>query len=147
MRRVSSSSHGRAMGGERSVRVGACPGRREVRRLERIRVGTDVPGARERGGGRFIEPDSVLEELKGGRIRDAALVIRLLFGAKNIGAEAHKLGRAIVLLLLFNTTRAHTPLVLLLFNTTRMVPGPPSTGVAIAMDGGMADTVCYYTGR
>ena len=28
--------------------------------------------------------------------------------------------------------------VLLLFNTTRMVPGPPSTGVAIAMDGGMA---------
>ena len=95
MRRVSSSNHGRAMGGERSVRVGACPGRREVRRLERIRVGTDVPGARERGGGRFIEPNSVLEELKGSRIRDAALVIRLLFGAKNIGAEAHKLGRAV----------------------------------------------------
>ena len=38
-------------------------------------------------------------------------------------------------------------LLLLLFNTTRMVPGPPSTGVAIAMDGGMADTACYYTGR
>ena len=38
-------------------------------------------------------------------------------------------------------------IVLLLFNTTRMVPGPPSTGVAIAMDGGMADTACYYTGR
>ena len=37
--------------------------------------------------------------------------------------------------------------LLLLFNTTRMVPGPPSTGVAIAMDGGMADTACYYTGR
>ena len=40
--------------------------------------------------------------------------------------------------------------MLLLFNTTqraRMVPGPPSTGVAIAMDGGMADTACYYTGR
>ena len=36
---------------------------------------------------------------------------------------------------------------LLLFNTTRIVPGPPSTGVAIAMDGGMADTACYYTGR
>ena len=53
------------------------------------------------------------------------------------------------MLLLFNTTRAHTPdtQVLLLFNTTRMVPGPPSTGVAIAMDGGMADTACYYTGR
>ena len=31
------------------------------------------------------------------------------------------------LLLLFNTTRARA----------RMVPGPPSTGVAIAMDGGM----------
>ena len=30
---------------------------------------------------------------------------------------------------------------LLLFNTTRIVPGPPSTGVAIAMDGGMADTL------
>ena len=29
----------------------------------------------------------------------------------------------------------------------RMVPGPPSTGVAIAMDGGMADKACYYTGR
>ena len=30
-------------------------------------------------------------------------------------------------------------MLLLLFNTTRMVPGPPaSTGVAIAMDGGMA---------
>ena len=38
-------------------------------------------------------------------------------------------------------------LLLLLFNTTRMVPGPPSAGVAIAMDGGMADTTCYYTGR
>ena len=35
--------------------------------------------------------------------------------------------------------------LLLLFNTTRMVPGPPSTGDAIAMDGGMADTACYYT--
>ena len=32
--------------------------------------------------------------------------------------------------------------LLLLFNTTRMVPGTPSTGVAIAMDGGMADTAC-----
>ena len=44
------------------------------------------------------------------------------------------------MLLLFNTTRAHTPdtQVLLLFNTTRMVPGPPSTGVAMAMDGCMA---------
>ena len=39
-------------------------------------------------------------------------------------------------------------IMLLLFNTTqRMVPGPPSTGVAIAMDWGMADTACYYTGR
>jgi hypothetical protein len=34
---------------------------------------------------------------------------------------------------------------MLLFNTTRMVPGPPSTGVAIAMDGGMA--VWYSTVR
>ena len=25
--------------------------------------------------------------------------------------------------------------------------GPPSTGAAIAMDGGVADTACYYTGR
>ena len=32
--------------------------------------------------------------------------------------------------------------LLLLFKTTRMVPGTPSTGVAIAMDGGMADTAC-----
>ena len=30
--------------------------------------------------------------------------------------------------------------LLQLFNTTRMVPGTPSTGVA--MDGGMADTAC-----
>ena len=43
--------------------------------------------------------------------------------------------------------RPNTKSLLLLFNTTRMVPGPPSTGVAIAMDGGMADTACYYTGR
>ena len=38
-------------------------------------------------------------------------------------------------------TRTGTNSELLLFNTTRararMVPGPPSTGVAIAMDGGM----------
>ena len=42
--------------------------------------------------------------------------------------------------------------MLLLFNTTRMVPGPPSTGVAIAMDGGMNEirargvhAVSFYT--
>ena len=34
--------------------------------------------------------------------------------------------------------------MLLLFNTTRMVPGPPSTGVAIAMDGGMADSFVAF---
>ena len=28
-----------------------------------------------------------------------------------------------------------------------MVPGSPSTGVAIAMDGGMTDTACSYTDR
>ena len=62
------------------------------------------------------------------------------------------------LLLLLNTTRTHsaaaaaaaqhnahnlrTPklLLLLLFNTTRTTSGPPSTGAAIAMDGGVADT-------
>ena len=37
--------------------------------------------------------------------------------------------------------------VLLLFNTTRMVPGPPSTGVAIAMDGGMAVCDVQYRVR
>ena len=65
-----------------------------------------------------------------------------------------------VLLLLFNTTRkapdpstrASTCIamdggVLLLFNTTRTTSGPPSTGAAIAMDGGVADTTCFYTGR
>ena len=31
-------------------------------------------------------------------------------------------------------------LLLLLFNTTRTTSGPPSTGAAIAMDGGVADT-------
>ena len=30
--------------------------------------------------------------------------------------------------------------LLLLFNTTRTTSGPPSTGAAIAMDGGVADT-------
>ena len=30
--------------------------------------------------------------------------------------------------------------MLLLFNTTRTTSGPPSTGAAIAMDGGVADT-------
>ncbi len=29
----------------------------------------------------------------------------------------------------------------------RTLSGPPSTGAAIAMDGGVADTACYYTGR
>jgi hypothetical protein len=38
-------------------------------------------------------------------------------------------------------------LLLLLFNTTRTLPGPPSTGAAIAMEGGVADTACYCTGR
>ena len=32
-------------------------------------------------------------------------------------------------------------------HTTRTLSGPPSTGAAIAMDGGVADTACYYTGR
>jgi hypothetical protein len=32
-------------------------------------------------------------------------------------------------------------------HTTRALSGPPSTGAAIAMDGGVADTACYYTGR
>ena len=39
------------------------------------------------------------------------------------------------------------PLLLLLFNTTRTTSGPPSTRASIAMDGGVADTTCYYTGR
>ena len=30
---------------------------------------------------------------------------------------------------------------------TRTLSGPPSTGASIAMDGGVADTPCYYTGR
>ena len=29
---------------------------------------------------------------------------------------------------------------------TRTLSGPPSTGASIAMDGGVADTPCYYTG-
>jgi len=32
-------------------------------------------------------------------------------------------------------------------HTTRTLSRPPSTGAAIAMDGGVADTACYYTGR
>jgi hypothetical protein len=32
-------------------------------------------------------------------------------------------------------------------HTTRTLSGPPSTGAAIAMDGGVADTACNYTGR
>ena len=32
-------------------------------------------------------------------------------------------------------------------HTTRTLSGPPSTRTAIAMDGGVADTACYYTGR
>ena len=35
---------------------------------------------------------------------------------------------------------AHSALLLLLFNTTRTTSGPPSTGAAIAMDGGVAGT-------
>ena len=32
-------------------------------------------------------------------------------------------------------------------HTTRTLSGAPSTRAAIAMDGGVADTACYYTGR
>jgi len=32
-------------------------------------------------------------------------------------------------------------------HTTRTLSGTPSKGAAIAMDGGVADTACYYTGR
>ena len=32
-------------------------------------------------------------------------------------------------------------------HTTRTLSGPPSTGAAVAMDAGVADTACYYTGR
>ena len=41
-----------------------------------------------------------------------------------------------------NAHNLRTPklLLLLLFNTTRTTSGPPSTGAAIAMDGGVADT-------
>ena len=95
MRRVSGSNRGRAMGGERSVRFGACPGRPEVGRLECIRVDTGVPGALERGSGRLIEPDGVLEELKGGRIRDAALVVRLLWAKFLAGRQLKILERRI----------------------------------------------------
>jgi hypothetical protein len=35
---------------------------------------------------------------------------------------------------------ADTRFVLLPFNTTRTTSGPPSTGAAIAMDGGVTDT-------
>ena len=38
----------------------------------------------------------------------------------------------------------HGRRLLLLFNTTHMVPGPPSTGVAIAMDGGMAAAAAQH---
>jgi hypothetical protein len=38
-------------------------------------------------------------------------------------------------------------LLRLLFNTTRTTSGPSSTRAFIAMDGGLADTTCYYTGR
>ena len=34
--------------------------------------------------------------------------------------------------------------LLLLFNTTRTTSGPPSTGAAIAMDGGVADLCCGF---
>ena len=41
-----------------------------------------------------------------------------------------------------HNARTHSPL--LLFNTTRIHSGPPSTRASIAMDGGVADTTCYY---
>ena len=44
----------------------------------------------------------------------------------------------------------HTTRTEMLFNTTRTTSGPPSTrarpSIANAMDGGVADTTCYYTG-
>ena len=44
-------------------------------------------------------------------------------------------------------TRLKRRALLAVKHTSRTLSVPPSTRASIAMDGGVADTTCYYTGR
>ena len=74
------------MRSERPVYIGACLFRKKVRYLERVSTGYSVVCAFECDSNRLIERNGVLKELEGGRVRKAALLVRLSFGAQHEGA-------------------------------------------------------------
>ena len=74
------------MRSERPVRISACLFGKKVRYLERISTGYSVVCAFECDSNRRIERNGVLKELEGGRVRKAALLVRLSFGAQHEGA-------------------------------------------------------------
>ena len=74
------------MRSERPVCVGSCLFGRKVRHLERVSTGSGVVCAFECGNNRLIEGNGFLKELEGGRVRKAALLVRLSFGAQHEGA-------------------------------------------------------------
>ena len=71
---------------ERPVCIGACLFGKKVRYLERVSTGYSVVCAFECDSNRLIERNGVLKELEGGRVRKAALLVRLSFGAQHEGA-------------------------------------------------------------
>lgn len=74
------------MRSERPVCIGACLFGKKVRYLERVSTGYSVVCAFECDSNRLIERNGVLKELEGGRVRKAALLVRLSFGAQHEGA-------------------------------------------------------------
>ena len=74
------------MRSERPVRIGACLFGKKVRYLKRVSTGYSVVCAFECDSNRLIERNGVLKELEGGRVRKAALLVRLSFGAQHKGA-------------------------------------------------------------
>ena len=74
------------MRSERPVCVGTCLFRSKVRYLERVSTGSGVVCSFECDSNRLIERNGLLKELEGGRVRKAALLVRLPFGAQHESA-------------------------------------------------------------
>ena len=83
------------MRSERPVCVGACLFVQRVRYLECVSTGSSIVRTCKCDNNRLIERNGVLKELEGGRVREAALVIRLPFGAQHKGAYTRELWWAV----------------------------------------------------
>ena len=84
--RVSSVDHGRPVSSERAIRITACLRRKESRCLESISISSGGVSACKCDGNRLIQRNGFLKELEGGRVRKAALLVRLPFGAQHESA-------------------------------------------------------------